>query len=336
MPGRFRLPGHHPVRRARLSRYLRDESYADWMVSGSGCQTGQTGSSPVAAGAATATRPRPADRCRTAGRRVAVALATATLCTASLALAGCRGDGSPSARPPSGTPASSPAQPSAGPAETRQATADLSRAVRKLDSTSFEFDGGSGIARVSGAYDPGRRTGRIDGSFGIGAMDAVLVGPSLYVQGVDKDPNVWVRIRTDRLAPGNVLAQAIDPTIDTGYLRAIDSAAETSPGRYRGTIDPDRLKSGQLTALLGPAPRRVTFEAGLDRAGRLVELTVSVQRAGTAVQTTVTTRYHDFGHPVRVSPPPADHVREAPQQLYTVLAPNPSPSASASATPAAG
>lgn len=270
-------------------------------------------------------------------------IAAVAVCAAGLLLAGCRDSAAPSAQP-SDVGATS-ATPSAGPAQTRHATAELTRAVRKLEATSFAFDGGTGIARVSGSYQPKRKLGRLDGSFGIGAMDAVLVGTDLYVKGVDKDPDVWLRIRTTRLAPGNVLAQAIDPTLSTRYLDTIESAAETSPGHYQGRIDLAELRARaagdrtaqQLTTLLGPSPRRVTFEASVDRSGRLTELAISVLRSDSSAQSTVTTRYRDFGTPVRVAAPPAAQVREAPQQLYTVLAPNPTPSASAtggSASPA--
>ncbi|BCJ38927.1 hypothetical protein Athai_64300 [Actinocatenispora thailandica] len=265
-------------------------------------------------------------------RRMIAAIA---VCTAGLLLAGCRGSGAPSAQP-SGSVGATSATPSAGPAQTRRATAELTQAVRKLEATSFAFDGGSGIARVTGSYQPKRHLGRLDGSFGIGAMDAVLVGTDLYVKGVDKDPAVWLRIRTTRLAPGNVLAQAIDPTLSTGYLTTIESAVRTSPGRYQGRIDLAELRARaagdrtaqQLVTLLGPAPRRVTFEAAVDRSGRLTELAISVLHSASSAQTTVTTHYRDFGTPVRASAPPAAQVRDAPQQLYTVLAPNPTPPAS--------
>jgi hypothetical protein len=265
--------------------------------------------------------------------------AVAVCAAAALLLAGCRDSGSPAGQSPDIVGATS-ATPSAGPAETRRATTELKRAVRKLKATSFAFDGGTGIARVSGSYQPKRQLGRLDGSFGIGAMDAVLVGTDLYVKGVDKDPDVWLRIRTTRLAPGNVLAQAIDPMLSTRYLNTIESAAETSPGRYQGRIDLAELRaraardrtSQQLTMLLGPSPQRVTFEASVGRSGRLTELAISVLRSDSSAQSTVTTHYRDFGTPVRADAPPAAQVREAPQQLYTVLAPNPTMSPSPSAS----
>lgn len=267
-------------------------------------------------------------------------IAAAAVCAAGLALAGCKGPTPGPTGTPSATTASPRPSPSAGRAETRAAVAALTSAVRKLRATSFEFDGGSGIARVTGAYDPGRRTGRFDGSFGIGAGEALVIGPTLYVRGVAEDPDVWLRIDTRKLAPGNVLAQATDPTVPTGYLDMVSAARRTGPGQYAGTIDVARLTRAagsdraarELLVLLGTAPSAATFEATVDDAGRLSELAVTVTQRGSTAATTVTTRYHDFGTPVDVAAPPAASVRDAPQQLYTVLAPTPAVSGSPSAT----
>ncbi|GAA4210784.1 hypothetical protein [Actinocatenispora rupis] len=269
-------------------------------------------------------------------------IAAAAVCAAGLALTGCKGS-APSSAPTPG-PAATSAQPgpTTGRAQTRQATATLAAAVRKLGTTSFQFDGGSGIARVTGAYDPVHRTGTFDGSFGIGAGQALVIGTTLYVKGVAEDPDVWLRIDTTRLAPGNVLSEATDPTVPTGYLALVESARRTGPGQYAGSVDVAKLTRAarsdrgaqELLTLLGNDPDKATFEATVDGAGRLTELSVTVTPKGSTATTTVTTRYHDFGTPVRVSAPPAGTVRDAPQQLYTVLAPTPgssgSPSPSAS------
>jgi hypothetical protein len=265
-------------------------------------------------------------------------IAAAAVCAAGLALVGCTGPTPAPTGTPSAAPSSARPSPTADRAETRAAGAALSSAVRKLRATSFAFDGGSGIARVTGAYDPGRHTGRFDGSFGIGAGEALVIGPTLYVRGVAEDPDLWLRIDTRRLAPGNVLAQATDPTVPTGYLDAVSAARRTGPGQYAGTIDVARLAKAagsdrnarELLALLGTDPSAASFEATVDGAGRLATLAVTVTRRGSTAATTVTTRYHDFGTPVEVAAPPADSVRDAPQQLYTVLAPTPDVSGSPS------
>ncbi|MGA8114281.1 MAG: hypothetical protein WCA46_11510 [Actinocatenispora sp.] len=270
-------------------------------------------------------------------------IAVAAVCTAGLALTACKAPGSQAGS--AGTP--SPGQSSAGPspsssaAETRRITARLATAVHKLTRTSFQFDGGSGIARVDGSFDPVGKRGDISGSFGIGAAQVLVIGSDLYVKGVAEDPKLWVHIDTGRLAPGNVLTQATDPTVSTGYLDAIESASQEGPRQYQGSIDVAKLtedaagsdrNAAALLKLLGDHPSRATFEASVDTSGRLTRMTVTVPDPGSSASTTVTTRYHDFGTPVDASRPAAGEVREAPQQLYTVLAPTPGVSGSPSPT----
>ncbi len=260
-------------------------------------------------------------------------IAVAAICTAGLTLVACKAPGSDASGSPSAS-ASSTSSPSstaaAGRSETVKITRKLSGAVRKLGTQSFQFEGGSGIARIDGSFDPTTKHGKIHGSFGIGAAEVLVLGSDLYVKGIAKQPGTWLHIDTGRLAPGNVLTQATDPTLSTGYLSAIDSATEVAPNQYRGTIDVDKLSKDAassdrnataLLKLLGAHPSNVTFEASLDSAGRLSQVSVTVPKSGNTSSTTVTTRYHNYGTPVEVSRPSADHVQEAPHQLYSVLAP---------------
>jgi hypothetical protein len=261
----------------------------------------------------------------------------AVVCSAGLVLAGCDGP----APSPNGSPSTGGASPTArrslDTSHTRQIVERLGQAVRKLTSTSFRFDGGSGIAQVTGSFDAAHKVGMINGSLGIGAVKALAIGPDLYVNGVAKDRNVWVHVDTDKLAPGNVLTQVTDPTISTGYLNAVSSASQPRPNEYEGTIDVARLgkaaagsdrNAKALLQLLGANPADVTFDATVDGAGRLTELSITVPEPEGSASTTVTTRYYGFGTRVDVRRPAADEVQEAPRQLYTVLAPTPQVSGS--------
>ncbi len=260
-------------------------------------------------------------------------IAVAAVCTAGLTLAACKAPGSDASGSPSPS-ASSMSSPSssaaAARAQTTKITRKLTSAVDKLGKESFQFDGGSGIARIDGSFDPTTKHGKIHGSFGIGAAEVLVLGPDLYVKGVAKQPGTWVHIDTGRLAPGNILTQATDPTLSAGYLSSISTATEAGPNQYRGTIDVDKLtkdassKDRNATALLkllGAHPSNVNFEASLDSAGRLSQLSVTVPKTASTASTTLTTRYLDYGTAVEVSRPAADHVQEAPHQLYSVLAP---------------
>lgn len=251
-----------------------------------------------------------------------------------LGLAGCKG----SVPTPERSPTPSPS-PSATADQTRQVTERLSAAVRKLAATSFRFEGGSGIVRIDGTFDPRKHRGEATGSFGVGSGDIRIIGSELYVKGLADKPDDWLRVRTGRLAPGNALAQIADPTVITGYLTAIGTATQSGPGRYSGTIDLAALTRRAATStryeglltLLGANPSAATFEARTDSAGRLTDLSVTVPESSGTVGTTLTTRYSDFGVAVDVARPPAARVEEAPDQLYALLAPT--ASASPSSTP---
>jgi hypothetical protein len=269
--------------------------------------------------------------------RRTVAVAAAWTCTAGLLLVGCKG-GTPSTHG-SPTPSAS-ASPSPDVSHTARIAALLTAAARRLDGTSFQFEGGSGIVRMAGSYDTARRVGDISGSFGVGSGEVRVIGSELYVKGLADPPAVWLRVDADRLAPGNALTTVVSPTAGTGYLAVIDSATQVGPHRYSGTLDVDLLaaraarsdRAEALLMLLGGVPVGATFEARTDSAGRLTELSITVPDPDSPASTTLSTRYYDFGTPVSVTRPPAAQVDDAPEQLYAALAPNPvSPSPSPSA-----
>lgn len=254
----------------------------------------------------------------------------AAVCAAGIALAGCQPADSRGTTTPSSSPTVEPsASPSSSAAETRRIAARLAAGVRRLTADSFRFEGGSGIARATGAFDPVHRRGDITGTFGIGSGDVRVVGTDLYATGFDDGTDHWVHVDTTRLAPGNVLTEAIDPTVGTLVFDAVDSATRTGPSRYSGTVDVRRLTdraagsgeaAGGLLAMLGN-PSEATFQATLDSSGRLTELVVTVPDGDSSANTTLRTRYYDFGVDVTVRRPPAAQTEEAPAALYTVLAP---------------
>lgn len=263
-------------------------------------------------------------------------VAVAAVFAAGLLLAGCRG-GTPSTHG-SPTPSVS-ASPSPDFSRTDRIAARLTAAARKLDSTRFRFEGGSGIVRVDGSFDTAHDEGDVSGSFGVGSGEVRVIGPALYVKGL-ASPRRWLRLDADRLAAGNALTTVVSPTAITGYLAVIGSATSTAPRRYAGTLDVDRLTAlaarsdryEALLALLGGDPTGATFEARTDAAGRLTELSITVPDPDSPASTTLSSRYYDFGTPVSVARPPAGQVTDAPEQLYAALA----PSAPASPTPSSG
>lgn len=272
-------------------------------------------------------------------RRISV-IAAGT--AAGLALAGCEGTPGPVSSP--GPTASATASASPTPSHSGRDIAILHRAARKLAKASFRFAGGSGVSRVDGAFDPKREVGDIHGSFGIGAAKVVVFGHDVYANGVADDPAVWLHIDGNRLAPGSGLTEATDPMAVAGYLTVVDSADSPSPRQYVGTIDVARLRKRAansdkaavtLLALLGAEPDQARFEASLDRSGRLAKVTITVPATEARASNTMSTRYHDFGTSVRPKRPDAQTVREAPGQLYRVLAPpaTPSPTPSGTSSP---
>jgi hypothetical protein len=269
-------------------------------------------------------------------RRTIIATAA---CVPVLALAACQ-PGSPGHDKVAASASASPSGSQS--AQTRAIAEKLGQAVDKLGQTSFAFQAQASSASLDGKFDAVHKLGTLQGSLGIGTAQGLIVGPDLYVKGVGNDPNAWWHVDTTRLAPGNVLSEATDPTLNASVLNAISSARQTGTNQYAGTIDvPTLIKQAEagtsadqqkqaktLTGLLGQA-KTADFTASLDSAGRLTSLALTVPSPNGKQSTTVTTNYSDFGTPVTASAPPAAQVKEAPDSLYTMVA----PSASASAAP---
>jgi hypothetical protein len=276
---------------------------------------------------------------RRTNRRTIVATA---VCVPVLALAAAACQPGSSGHPKAS--ASTSASPSGSQsAQTRAIVEKLGQAVDKLGQTSFDFKAQASTASLNGSFDAVHKLGTLQGSLGIGTAQGLIVGPDVYVKGVGNDPNAWWHVDTSRLAPGNVLTEATDPTLNAAVLNAIDEARQTGTNQYSGTIDVAALtrqatgaatdeqkkQAKTLLGLLGQA-KQAQFTASLDNSGRLTALTVTVPSPNGKQSTTVTTNYSNFGTSVTAAPPPASQVKEAPAQFYTLLAPTASGSASAS------
>jgi hypothetical protein len=219
----------------------------------------------------------------------------------------------------------------------------LGQAVDKLGQTSFDFKAQASTASLNGSFDAVHKLGTLQGSLGIGTAQGLIIGPDVYVKGVGDDPNAWWHVDTTRLAAGNVLTEATDPTLNAAVLNAVKDARQTGTNQYSGTIDVDALakqatggatedqqkQAKLLMGLLGKA-QQAQFTASLDAQGRLTALTVTVPSPNGGQSTTVTTNYSNFGTAVTAAAPPAAQVKEAPAQFYNLLAPTASGSASAS------
>jgi hypothetical protein len=274
---------------------------------------------------------------RRTNRRTIVATA---VCVPVLALAACQPGTSGSDK--AGASASASASGSQS-AQTRAVVEKLGQAVDKLGQTSFDFKAQADTASLSGSFDAVQKLGTLQGSLGIGTAQGLIVGPDVYVKGVGNDPNAWWHVDTTRLAPGNVLTEATDPTLNAAVLNAVKDARQTGTNQYSGTIDVDALakqatdgatteaqkQAKLLMGLLGKA-QQATFTSSLDAQGRLTALTVTVPSPNGGQSTTVTTNYSNFGTAVTATAPPSGQVKEAPAQFYNLLAPTASLSASAS------
>jgi hypothetical protein len=272
---------------------------------------------------------------RRTNRRTIVA---AAVCVPVLALAACQPGSSGHAKASASASASGSQS-----AQTRAVTEKLGQAVDKLGQTSFDFRAQASTASLSGSFDAVHKLGTLQGSLGIGTAQGLIIGPDVYVKGVGNDPNAWWHVDTTRLAPGNVLTEATDPTLNAAVLNAVKDARQTGTNQYSGTIDVDALakqatsgatadqqkQAKLLMGLLGKA-QQATFTASLDAQGRLTALTVTVPSPNGGQSTTVTTNYSNFGTTVTATPPPSAQVKEAPAQFYNLLAPTASGSASAS------
>ncbi|MGW3724256.1 hypothetical protein [Streptomyces sp. F001] len=233
----------------------------------------------------------------------------------------------------------------AQPADPVRALQNAADALRDAGSskarTSMEMaTGGTRVTiRGEGTYDYTRQRGRLKvllpqdpaGEQEHRPITELLAPGALYMKnrGAGVPADKWVRVDTATLSDGNlVTGGATDPFAAAEVLRGARSAeyvgrteiAGTEVSHYRGTADLGRAaqnasagsKESLQAAAKGFATAEVPFDVYLDDQGRIRKIRHRFSFVNghhrTPVAVSSTTLLYDFGAPVDVRLPPAEHI----------------------------
>jgi hypothetical protein len=253
----------------------------------------------------------------------------ALVAVASLALTGCNN------KSETGASASPTASPS--PSKSVSPTEAFTSAASLLRGTPYKFSAKGGDGNTyEGSDDPlaGIAITKMSGPLDAGVnatLDAQLTPNDYYVKitGLPVpglDTSKWIHLDPTKVKVLDLISFGgpTDPTGLQSLVKALGTVERTGDKQFKGTFDFTKGTWGGVVGAdavtgLGDKAKSVPFEATTDDKGRLTTLKVTVPAYGSTKEDVTTITYSDFGTPVKLTPPAAAEVIEAPEAVYTLI-----------------
>ena len=208
----------------------------------------------------------------------------------------------------------------------------LASSVEALAEESFKVEMSMGeFLTATGAVDGPRHAARI-------AMSTGMEGQSLDVEMIVTEADMWMNmgdlsfllgveapwmhLDTSRLGGEGFMGVKpgeVDFAGTAEMMKALGDVERVDDTTFRGEIDLTRAGDTVLDEQMLAGQTTLRFTATLDSQGRLTEMRVDFPEMEGLQADALVVRYYDFGQPVDISPPPADQVGEAPEELYQML-----------------
>ncbi|MGK5679019.1 hypothetical protein [Actinoplanes sp. URMC 104] len=250
-------------------------------------------------------------------------LALAGAAIAVIALAGC-GDKDAGAGSGSGSAAGGASAPVATTTAPATPAAELEEAAGKLGDTPVKVTLSSAVGMtVSGSFDAKAQKGDVSMDLGpAGGMSMRQVGTDLYVKVTGSMASSldgsaakkWMHVDLSKVPEKSSLnIKNNDPRQTAKLLTSASAVKKTGEHSFTGTADMTKsptFDAGTAGALAGKMSA-VPFTAETDAQGRLVELVFDLEKVAPGGGQ-MTTKYSNFGVPVKAEAPPAAQVVEMP------------------------
>lgn len=217
---------------------------------------------------------------------------------------------------------------------TKNASEELTDAIKKLNETSYSFSMTLGsMGEMTGAVDPANKAvkaGMAVEQEGTGfSFDMIVLGTDMYMKmdlggialpGMPAGKYMHLDGSKVTSLENFGLKDLEDPTQAAELMKSLITVEKSGDGTFKGTIDMSKLEAlNEDIKDLGDKAKSIPFEAKVDGEGRLTQMTMTLPAGDSTPEMKMEMKYFDFGDATKITKPADGEIVEAPAEVYQMF-----------------